>query len=318
MLGTKKSKPHTLTYLGYQEVKATYTLTYLGYQEIKATCTNIPWVPRSQRAPHVSDGMDAWTATLVYSHWMKWCFHSDTCGPKKHCLPAHRNTPADKKQRIPWVLSESWKEYQRAKELSELIGQGFPKHSWRCCCSWLLLYSAILELFSSRLTARACDSSLHEWLARFRISTEVVYLQCWRSWCHMKLLSCQHVLCTPYNPAPCHFMQSRICRVHACLAVTCHLHFWQNDRDLLRATAVTQGWNRHWNKSQKVDPGEENYLTAPARIWTRDLSIMSPALSPLSYPRSPWRRLKFRHYGCYTFTLFSGELSMQTHQPPMY
>ena len=27
------------------------------------------------------------------------------------------------------------------------------------------------------------------------------------------------------------------------LAVTCHLHFWQNDRDLLRATAVTRGWN---------------------------------------------------------------------------
>ena len=34
------------------------------------------------------------------------------------------------------------------------------------------------------------------------------------------------------------------------LAVTCHLHFWQNDRDLLRATAVTQGWNGCRNKSQ--------------------------------------------------------------------
>ena len=30
-------------------------------------------------------------------------------------------------------------------------------------------------------------------------------------------------------------------RVNACLAVTCHLHFWQNDRDLLRAIAVTRG-----------------------------------------------------------------------------
>ena len=28
-------------------------------------------------------------------------------------------------------------------------------------------------------------------------------------------------------------------RVYACLGVTCHLQFWQNDRDLLRATAVT-------------------------------------------------------------------------------
>ena len=36
-----------------------------------------------------------------------------------------------------------------------------------------------------------------------------------------------------------HFMQSHIGRVHACLAITCHLHFRQNDRDLVRAAAVT-------------------------------------------------------------------------------
>ena len=50
-------------------------------------------------------------------------------------------------------------------------------------------------------------------------------------WCHMKLLLSQRILCTPYNHAPC---QSHICRVlqHVCLAVTCHLHFWQNDQDL--------------------------------------------------------------------------------------
>ena len=57
----------------------------------------------------------------------------------------------------------------------------------------------------------------------------------------MKLLPSRRVLCTPYNRAPCHFMQNHICHVHACLAVTCHLHFWQNDRNLLRATAVTRG-----------------------------------------------------------------------------
>ena len=58
------------------------------------------------------------------------------------------------------------------------------------------------------------------------------------------------VLCTPYNHAPCHFMQSHIRKVYACLAVTCHLHFWQNDRDFLRATVVTRGWNGYRNKSQ--------------------------------------------------------------------
>ena len=34
-------------------------------------------------------------------------------------------------------------------------------------------------------------------------------------------------------------------RVYVCLGVTCNLHFWRNDRGLLRATAVTRGWNRH-------------------------------------------------------------------------
>ena len=45
------------------------------------------------------------------------------------------------------------------------------------------------------------------------------------------------------------FMQNNICIVHACLAVTCHLHFWQNDQDLLRATAITRGLNRHRNNT---------------------------------------------------------------------
>ena len=65
------------------------------------------------------------------------------------------------------------------------------------------------------------------------------------------------------------------------LAVSCHLHFWQNDRNPLRATAVTQGSNEYRNKpesAQKVDLGEENSPAAHARTRTRDLSISSPAL----------------------------------------
>ena len=77
-----------------------------------------------------------------------------------------------------------------------------------------------------------------------------MYLQRWHGWCHKNLLPSRRVLCTPYNHAPCHFMQSHIRKVYACLAVTCHLRFWQNDRGLLRATAVTRRWNRYQNKSQ--------------------------------------------------------------------
>ena len=59
------------------------------------------------------------------------------------------------------------------------------------------------------------------------------------------------VLSTPYNHAPCYFMQSHTCKVHACLAVTCHLHFWQNDRDLLRTTAVARVWNGYRNSQHR-------------------------------------------------------------------
>ena len=36
----------------------------------------------------------------------------------------------------------------------------------------------------------------------------------------------------------CQFMQSNMRMAHAFSAVICHLHFWQNDRDFLRATAI--------------------------------------------------------------------------------
>ena len=72
-------------------------------------------------------------------------------------------------------------------------------------------------------------------------------------WCHVKC--CRFGASSLYAIQPCtslqcHFIQSHIGRVYASLAVTCHLHFWQNDRGLLRATAVTRAWNGYRNKSQ--------------------------------------------------------------------
>ena len=58
-------------------------------------------------------------------------------------------------------------------------------------------------------------------------------------------------------------MPSHIRKVYACLAVTCHLHFWQNDRDLLRATAVTWGWNGYRNKSQHRKSTLEKKILPP-------------------------------------------------------
>ena len=72
------------------------------------------------------------------------------------------------------------------------------------------------------------------------------------------------VLCAPYNHAPCHFMQSHTRKVYnTCFAVTCHLHFWQNDRDLLRATVVKRGWNGYRNKSQHRKSTLEKKILPP-------------------------------------------------------
>ena len=115
--------------------------------------------------------------------------------------------------------------------------------------SYIALFSALL----SRLTALACGSTwVTSFIAHFWISTEVVYLQHWHGWSHMKL---QPSWCksgvhhtTMLHVTSCKSIYIR--KMYVCLAVTCYLHFWQNDRDLLRATAVTRGWNGYRKKSQ--------------------------------------------------------------------
>ena len=59
------------------------------------------------------------------------------------------------------------------------------------------------------------------------------------------------------------FNKIHIRKLYACLAVTCHLHFWQNDRDFLLATAVTRGWNGYRNKSQHRKSTLEKKILPP-------------------------------------------------------
>ena len=110
---------------------------------------------------------------------------------------------------------------------------------------------------------------LHEWLAFYSAwNTFFIHLSgvltalAWLVPYETAAVSAQ-VLCTPYSHAPCHFLQSHIRKVYACLAVTCNLHFWQNDRDLLRATAVARGWNGYRNKSQHRKSTLEKNIIPP-------------------------------------------------------
>ena len=137
----------------------------------------------------------------------------------------------------------------------------------------MITYIALFSALLSRLTALACDSTwVTSFIARFLNIhwSGVLTALAWLVPHETATVSAQ-VLCAPYNHAPCHFMQSHICKVCACLAVTCHLHFWQNDRDLLRATAVTRGgwvgvgggWNGYQNKSQHRKSTLEKKILPP-------------------------------------------------------
>ena len=86
----------------------------------------------------------------------------------------------------------------------------------------------------------------------------------------------QCILCTPYNYAPCHFMQRHLRKMYVCLAATSHLRFWLTNQGLLHATAVTWGWNRYQNKSQHRKLTLEKKILPPlmqgfepATFWSR-------------------------------------------------
>jgi len=155
----------------------------------------------------------------------------------------------------------------------------------------MIAYIALFSALLSRLTALACGFT---WVARFIARflnihrSGVLTALAWLVPHETAAVSAQ-VLCTPYNHAPCHFMHSHIRKVYACLAVTCHLHFRQNDRDLLRATAVTRGWNGYRNKSQH-------------RKLTLEKKILRPLLRGFELATFQSRVWRFNHWACHVWS----------------
>ena len=105
---------------------------------------------------------------------------------------------------------------------------------------WSLLYSAILR---SRADSLRSHVILYEWKAFYSAflnihRSGVLTALAWLVPHETAAISARSV----YTIQPCtmslQFMQSHISKVYACLSVTTHLHFWQNDQGLLRATAV--------------------------------------------------------------------------------
>ena len=108
------------------------------------------------------------------------------------------------------------------------------------------------------------------------------------------------VLCTPYNHVPCHFRQSHIRKLHSCLAVNCHLHFWQNDRDLLRDTAIffIDFWGDFF-----IDSYRTTWLVMPPRFVSTLIILLDATLTLLEwFRRLRWATCPFCWYCCYRYS----------------
>ena len=70
--------------------------------------------------------------------------------------------------------------------------------------------------------------------------------------------------------------------MYACLGVTCHLHFWQNDQGLLHATAVTWGGGGGWTPNQS----QHTKLTLEKKILPQLLPRFKLATFQLRIRRS--------------------------------
>ena len=128
------------------------------------------------------------------------------------------------------------------------------------------------------------------------LSTIVVYLQRWHGWCQVELLLSRRVLCTPYNHAPCHFVQSHI-RKGACV-FDCNLppDPLEQDRGLLRATVVARGWNGHRNKSQHRRLTHSSYRDSNPRPFNHKSGALTTELPNHHHHHHHHRRRRRRHH----------------------
>ena len=151
-------------------------------------------------------------------------------------------------------------------------------YAMSCCSScWSLLYSAIL---CSQADSLHWHVILHEWLVFYSVFLNIHWSGVLNSadtagatWncCHRGAFCVYHT--TMHHVTSCKATYVR------CLAVTCHLHFrQQNDWDLLRATVITWRWNGYQNKSQ------QRKLTLEKEI----LSLLLLGFKPTTFQSKVW------------------------------
>ena len=136
--------------------------------------------------------------------------------------------------------------------------------------SWSLLYGTVL---CSRADSLCSNVSKHESVAFYSLFLNI----------HRSGVLTALVWLVPHETAA--ILMRSVCTMslhekphmwgHACLAVTCHLHFWHNDQDLLHATVVTHGCNGYWNKSKHTKLTLEKNILLPLLLGSEPMIFQS-------------------------------------------
>ena len=120
-----------------------------------------------------------------------------------------------------------------------------------CFLCIFFIYTTILCFWETHCTLVIYNSKLNDCSftqcifnsLQSGVLTELFWLL--HGWCHLKLMPSSHRFWA--HRATMHqftVLFKATYRGCMCVAIKCHQHFWQNERDLLGATATTQGWNR--------------------------------------------------------------------------
>ena len=166
-----------------------------------------------------------------------------------------------------WIKSNCGGDFFLACEtLGEMFDHSFPVCAFLCVLLLLLLllFFVVKAEISSRTLIPLFSPGSHSDLAQ---RAEMTVAECSLTsclWARFRIGS--HTMPGKRHSTSSHsdFVGSR---VHACLGVTCHLHFWQSELGLLRAIAVTRegvggGRDGHRMKSaQKKLTLEKKILT---------------------------------------------------------
>ena len=193
---------------------------------------NVSWHPRTLRNTTAYEGLQGWGTDSLW--WQS--------------VPAVQDSDGEKNADAGWCNISAFSACICALLLSP---QPFSTDR---CWRWEGRHAYILTGLNHVSVTWRLHVILNEWL-----TSQSAFLNIHTSCVRTVLLGCYMAGATcncchlgahsAYIIQPCtslkrHVMQHHACTVPVCLAVTCHPHFWQNDRGLLRATGVE--WIPKW------------------------------------------------------------------------